>query len=204
MTAPKSKSEKNEKRNKAERLAIAAYCAPRIRTANSRQVKVVDVDGNVVRTISSTELTQNILKRETIELSVENERPKRRTCVCGKVFRVAKKGVIPNVCRTCSKRISQGMPLARQRAYKLPRLKCVECGQPASRESSNHARNMPGRKAYCNAHKRKPKPVPMAKCSVCGEPATKNSSYNAHFKKTKPYCAEHSPSRRRNHGSQAE
>ena len=74
-----------------------------------------------------------------------------------------------------------------------PRLRCAECGEPATAKSSNGARSRGRTAAYCEKHKGGSRASkPLLPCAVCGRPATKNSCKIARKKgRDSAYCAKH-------------
>lgn len=98
-----------EKLSKADRLAIAAYAAPRLRSTDAqkkqRKVKLTDKDGNVVREITGAEYEEGVFLRAGIELAVgEGVRPETILCeYCRKPVKVTG-SAIPRTCRDgCSR-----------------------------------------------------------------------------------------------------
>jgi hypothetical protein len=168
-----------------ERLKIAAHTAPILRGgARSRQIKVVDRDGTLVREIDSAVLTLKLHERAGIEFDVEpGRREQVRTCKCGFVFLLPPKrdwkshpGRLPKRCPSCRKASRY----------------CKVCG--AASTAASQRRGDPQR-AYCKAHVPSgagcERPVPA--CVVCGAPAH-SSPAKARFAASKGrsvYCETH-------------
>ena len=90
---------------KVEKLAIAAYAAPRLRDGSTRRIKTTDRDGMVVREIGDAELAAGMLARAGIELDVQKGVARtHKICPCGRVWTPPRLGGglrTPDACPQC-------------------------------------------------------------------------------------------------------
>lgn len=90
---------------KIERLAIASYAAPRLRSAHGRKVATLDKDGNIVRYVDLVDVQASLLGKEAIEFDVEGKRPEKALCGrCGDIIDVPARGGLKCFCHACSAR----------------------------------------------------------------------------------------------------
>lgn len=160
---------------KADKLAIAAYAAPRLRGATPRRVRIVDTNGNVVRETTTTEVTAKLLERVGIEFDVTTGEPERAICSCGRVFkndgRFERK-----TCDVCGGRV------------------CVTCGKqrPPSGKPGK-----PGTCRDCWANRGRSSETP--KCTRCGKRISPQTIVNAVKGGYLPQCVQCAVSTRRGH-----
>jgi hypothetical protein len=128
--------------NKVERLAVAAYVAPRIRSPEEgRKIKVVGKDGAVVREISQRELTQKIAERAEIELTIVLEPDMCVNFAKGPDGGVGcRKRLNANTMRARARRGAHDQPECRACRRRRERdaridLRCQDCGVAVSRNA---------------------------------------------------------------------
>lgn len=114
----------DEKLNKAERLAIAAYVAPRARSKGevkrSRPVGLLGKDGSVTGYMALADVAPGLARKKGIEIqTVDGVRPKEAVCAANAcIFRVPDKGGIPKICDRCFEREAR---LRKKRRSMAPR-----------------------------------------------------------------------------------
>lgn len=123
--------------NRAQRLEVAGFAAPRVRdeARRTRRVFVTNAAGEVVRVAHLHEIQKGVLEFAGIELGIAvGVRPKKKICAfCGKPFAVPPKGTIPNFCGKGCVRCACGASLSHHGARKAMRAgrrpMCPECSR---------------------------------------------------------------------------
>lgn len=144
---------------KIERLRIAGYVAPRVRSAGNRagrKIFVTNDRGKTIKTTTLGDLQEALLVGQGIDIGdiKEAERPKHTRCMrkdCSRMVAVPRKGRVPRLCDVCKACRVCAKPLTRTKAVvcskkclsehrSAPRVSCIRCGLPLSAGSSRRHR----------------------------------------------------------------
>ncbi len=148
---------------KAERLEVAASVAPLLRSSRPRVVNVVGKDGRVLRQVTHHEVVAKLLAEHKIEIETRvGVRPDAIVCACGRIVKVALRGVVPTQCKPCNRK-----------GFNRARPPCPKCGGPIK----SNKKPLPKQCARCHLKEVRTMANPRrAKCWRCQKPLGFNLS----------------------------